>query len=197
MIDVSVFALINVADTCAVWNVLSAPLLCDLTHAAGCHLVITRYVEYECLHKNRKSESGEDGELRRRLLRARQNNRFQTQPLSIEDLQNVTLLQQRRSLGLGELASIAYSKRIGAAVLTDDQKARKLAREVAAREQTTPHLVGWLAFNGHVSDADCETIVLHHEEMRRPLRKFIEQMFREGLRCRTMAAAGSSIPQTS
>ena len=191
MIDVSVFTLINIADTCAVWHVLSAPLLCDLTHAAGCHLVITRYVEYECLHKPRKSETKEDGELRRRLLHARQKNRFQTQPLSIDDLQDVTLLQQRRSLGLGELTSIAYSRRIGAAVLTDDQRARKLAREVAAREQTTPHLVGWLAFHGRVSDADCELIVRHHEQMRGPLRKFIEEMFREGLRCRAMSAAGS------
>lgn len=194
MVDVSVFGLINVADTCAVWNVLSAPLLCDLTHAAGCHIVITRYVEYECLHKTRKKQSDEDGELRRRLLHARGQNRFQSETLTIDDLQDVTLLQQRRSLGLGELASIAYAKRIGAAVLTDDQRARRLAREVAACEQTTPHLLGWLTFNGRLSDADCEQIVRHHEGMRRPLRKFIEEMFKEGLRCRAMAAFSSSTP---
>ncbi len=191
MVDVSVFCLINVADTCAVWNVLSAPLLCDLTHGAGCHIVITRYVEYECLHKARKKQSDEDDELQRRLLHARGQSRFQSQPLSIDDLQDVTLLQQRRSLGLGELASIAYAKRIGAAVLTDDQRARKLAREVSAREQTTPHLLGWLTFNGRLSDADCDQIIRHHEEMRRPLGKFIVEMFGEGLRCRALAAVSS------
>jgi hypothetical protein len=187
MLDVSDFALINVADTCAVWNVLSAHVLCHLAHAQGCHVVITKYVEYECLHKPRKKRTKSDDELRRRLVRSRDEGRFGSQPLTVDDLQDVTLLQQRRSLGLGELASIAYAKKIGQSALTDDQRARRLAREVGAREQTTPHLLGWLTFHGHVTEAVRDEIIRCHEEMERPLRRFFAEMFAEGMRCRALA----------
>jgi len=48
-------------------------------------------------------------------------------------------------LGIGGLSSIAFSKKINQSFLTDDQNARKIAKEILRDDkiQTTPHIVGW------------------------------------------------------
>lgn len=53
-IDPSKFHLINVADTCAVWNVLSSSRLHAAAKEARCEFCITSFVRYECLSKLRK-----------------------------------------------------------------------------------------------------------------------------------------------
>lgn len=187
-IDLSSFRPNNVADTCAVWNVLSSPTL----FAAACDLqvlfVCTQSVIYECLFKRRRAPTVSEIELRSRLLAAQRRNSFVAYPLEISDLQTVRLLQARKRVGMGELASIAFAERVGQAVLTDDQMARKLAETILVRNQiqTTPHLLGWLFFKGGLSDGDRSRVLEEHAEMGRPLAKYFEEMYREGCRCRLM-----------
>ena len=63
------------------------------------------------------------------------------------------------------------------AFLTDDQKARKLGEEFMGSPgpQTTPHLVGWLFFHGHLIDQDKADVIEEHESMKRPLSKYFEK----------------------
>jgi predicted nucleic acid-binding protein len=72
--------------------------------------------------------------------------------IDLEDLQEVEILAQRRNLSKGELSAIAFARRTGQAILTDDQKARRLAETALASQyaQTVPHLAAWLLYEGYV-----------------------------------------------
>ncbi|RZJ07650.1 MAG: hypothetical protein EON50_20975 [Acidovorax sp.] len=193
-LDVSKFHKLIVADTCAVWNVLSSRLLHHTGTVAGCSFSLTDFVLYECLHKPRSSIDASDMELQRRLKEARSAGHFQNYALDVEDLQEVQILEKRRNLSKGELAAIALAKKTQQAFLTDDQKARQLAATTleSQRIQTTPHLLGWLVFIGRLGDSDISPIVSEHEQLNRPLRPYFIAMYNEALRCRLMQTKSSS-----
>lgn len=188
-IDPSKFYLLNVADTCAIWNVLSSQRLYVAAREANCSICCTTFVIYECLHKLRKMATTEDEELKSRLRRETSNRSITAYSLDVADLQEVEVLEYRRRLSKGELSSIAFAKKTQQAFLTDDQKARKLAETVLAirMTQTTPHLFGWLIFTCRLSDTDKDSVISEHERLNRPLRPHFEEMYLEALRCRCMA----------
>jgi predicted nucleic acid-binding protein len=190
-LDVSTFHPVVVADTCAVWNVLSSSRLHREGIAAGCHYCVTDFGLYECLYKPRKAVDEVDLELQRRLRTARNDGQFQNHALAVEDLQDVAVLEQRKRLSKGELAAIAFAKRTRQAFLTDDQGARRLAATAMDSRfiQTTPHLLGWLVFAGRIGDVDITGIVEEHERMRRPLKKYFIEAYEEGMRCRLMVVS--------
>lgn len=191
-IDPSRFYLHNIIDTCGVWNVLSSLTVYRRARNGGVNFICTGFVIYECLYKPRKSTDPCDSELCSRLRTAQQASDFKTYPLDIADLQTIEILENRKRLGKGELSSLAFALKTGQAFLTDDQKARKLAREVMRRSitQTTPHLVGWLFFTGQLVDSEKDTVIKEHQEMNRPLSKYFEEMYLESCRCRLMANQG-------
>ena len=163
-IDPSRFHVTNVADTCAVWNILSSDVLHSAAKKAGCTFVVTGVVQYELAIKPRTESKPSDNELRHRLRKEQDAGGFSSIPCSIEDLRAVTALEARRKLGKGELSSIALAMRLYMAVITDDRKATKLAREAghADMTQTTPHLLAWLDFNDALSDTDKQLILHQH-----------------------------------
>ncbi len=183
-INVSQFHQHNVTDTCAVWNILSSRVLYSAARSAGCTFCITQFVKYECLYKPRKLTSyGQT--LQNRLKKEHQNGDFITYPLNIEDLQEVAILESRKKLNKGELSAIAFAKKIKQAFLTDDQKARKLAKTLLGHlVQTTPHLMGWLFFNQHLTDGDKQRIIEEDEELGGCLSSYFEKIYHESLRCK-------------
>jgi hypothetical protein len=84
-IDVSRFCLLNVSDTCAVWNVLSSSTLYQCALHAKVHFICPSFVVYECLYKPWKDTSTAHEELRRRLECARRQSKFQSCELSVDD----------------------------------------------------------------------------------------------------------------
>lgn len=187
-LDVSQFFKLVVADTCAVWNVLSSRLLHRIGIDAGCHFSITEFVLYECLHKPRRQVQDSDLQLQQRLREAQREGQFQTYAIDVEDLQEVELLERRRNLSKGELTAIAFAKKTQQAFLTDDQGARKLAGIAMKGHlvQTTPHLLGWLVFIGRLVGSDIDRIIEEHDSLERPLRRYFSEMYEEAMRCRLM-----------
>jgi len=155
-IDPSSFHLHNITDTCAVWNILSSRTLYNSARGAGVAFICTGFVLYECLFKPKRTTDPIDEELKSRLRAARLESAFETHSLDIADLQTLEILENRKRLGKGELSSIAFAIKTQQALLTDDQKARKLAREVLKKSiiQTTPHLFGWLFFINYRFDEE-------------------------------------------
>jgi hypothetical protein len=192
-IDPSHFELNNVTDTCAVWNVLSSLVLYSNASSAGCSFCLTQFVYYECLFKPRTNPTQEELDLQDRLRHERSKGAFQAYHLDIEDLQDIIILESRRRLSKGELSSIAFARKTRQAFLTDDQKARNLARQVIDRTmvQTTPHLFGWLCFINHLGDGDKDRIIHEHSQFNRPLSPYFEEMYHEALRCRLMSRSSS------
>ncbi len=179
-IDITNCTRVNIVDSCAVSNLLSSSLLFNRLDSNQFFFSITRYVEYECLQKNRSSVAGTSQiEIRKRLIQLQKREKFTTHNISIEDLQDTALLKHNRQLGTGELSSIAFSKKINHAFLTDDQKARKIAVEILGKEkvQTTPHLVGWLFYTGLFTDGDLSVLVEQHNSFERPLEKFFKEVY--------------------
>lgn len=188
-IDCSQFHLVNVIDTCAIWNVLSSQRLISAAKAAKCHFSATAFVYYEALHKPRTAPTKEDIELQNRLRKERGADFFGDCSLDIRDLQEIDILERRMRVGKGELSSIAFAKKAGLAFMTDDQKARRLGSGVmkASHVQTTPHLFGWLFFVGQLSDSDKNGVIDEHQKYGGSLRPYFEAMYNEALRCRLMA----------
>ncbi len=168
--DPSRFHPLNVTDTCSVWNVLSSNVLYGAARKAGCIFCVTAYVRYELLDKPRKSSHTADQELKRRLRQEQASGRFEAHPCTIDDLQAIGLLADRRALGVGELSSIAFALKIGHGFLSDDKKAYNLAvdRRVAAT-QSVPDLLEWLVFTGGLTDEEALRVIEEHKALARSL----------------------------
>ena len=185
-IDPSKFHLINVADTCSVWNVLSSARLHAAAKEARCEFCITSFVHYECLTKpRRKSPTAAEAELMRRLSQEQQRGGFAAHSCDIGDLQTIKILESRKRLGKGELSSIAFAMKIRQAVITDDRKAYRLAEDSGhALTQTTPHLFSWLIFKGRLGDSDKDVVIAQHKAMERPLAPHFETAYEMALQCK-------------
>jgi len=195
-IDPTTFERVNVTDTCAIWNVLSSDLLFRRARQAGCDFCCTEFVAYEALIRVPSTPSPDHTELQGRLRAARESGQFKDYSISIDDLAAVSSLQARRRLSLGELSSIAFAASIRQAFLTDDQKARKLAVETLAQQrvQTTPHMLAWLYFTGHLTDADVAPLIEQHEQMKRPLRPHFKTAHESACRAKLMERPQPQIP---
>ncbi|MBW4647596.1 MAG: hypothetical protein KME06_02700 [Kastovskya adunca ATA6-11-RM4] len=181
--DPSKFHKFNVVDTCAIWNIISSQLLRTTAYSVGCSFCCTDFVYYECLYKPRTEVKPEDIALQNLLRQEIQNGKFKNYHLDIEDLQEIEVLQKRKNLGKGELASIAFAKKTYQACLTDDKNARNLAEEVLThpRVQTTAHLLGWLFFERFLIDGDLSLIIEQHKQYNRKLEEYFIVMYHRAL----------------
>jgi hypothetical protein len=75
------------------------------------------------------------------------------------------------------------------AVLTDDQKARRLATN-AGHEivQTTPHLFSWLIYNRQLADPDKDTVIAQHRALDGVLQKHFEDAYSLAVQYRSAVA---------
>ncbi len=191
-IDITEFNLCNVVDTCSVWNILASSKIYSASVEAQCYFSFTKYVEYECLVKPRKSVSNQHLDLCKKLKSEIINKKIVSYDLTIGDLQEVKLLESRKKLGLGELSSIAFAKKTNQAFLTDDKAARKLGNEILGRNkvQTTPHLVGHLFFIGILIDSDLKLITSEHESSISndwgKLSAFFQNVYEEGMKLKLL-----------
>lgn len=183
----STFKLLNVADTCSLWNVLASPLLYRNARAAGVSLSSTRFVRYECLHK-RGSNSPEWNEQRKRLRERVTAGEVMFCDIELEDLQEVASLEGRLAISKGELSSIAWAKRTRQSFFSDDKKAKRLAKTVLEDEsiQDTPHLCAWLCIKGGIHEHDEEQIRADLKSLNRFLDPHISNAFRSALEIRLM-----------
>jgi len=182
-VDPRQFHVLNVADTCAIWNILSSKVLYSASIAANCSFCCTAFVYYECMHKPRKNISSEELELQRRLEQEKKKGQFKMFHIGLDDLNDIEILEKRRSLSKGELSSMVFARRTQQALITDDQGARKLTCHcmLADRVQTTPHLFGWLIYSGVLSDLDKDDIIREHVSFARPLEKYFIQIYMKAL----------------
>ncbi|MEH1869449.1 MAG: hypothetical protein V7K69_31240 [Nostoc sp.] len=188
-IDPSNFHKYNVIDTCAIWNILSSKLLYITANNAGCLFCCTYFVYYECLYKPRKNPKQAEIELQNRFRQEYENGKFKYYHLTIEDLQDVEVLQVRKKKDKGELASIVFAKKTRQAFITDDRGARiEAAKSMDSKMvQTTPHLLAWLIFINYLSDSDLQSIIREHKKSDRPLEKHFLDAYKIVLEYRLIA----------
>lgn len=185
-VNPSKFHLYNVIDTCSIWNIVSSSQFYAASLCAKCEFICTGFVIYECLYKPRTQKTETDINLQKRLQTEISKGRFQSHHISIEDLQDLAILENRKKLSKGELSSIVFSKKIRQAFLTDDQGARKLAEKIIDQSmvQTTPQLFGWLFYSNYLNDGDKDQIISDHRKCSRPLSRFFEEMYLKALELR-------------
>ena len=180
------FHLYNVIDTCSIWNIVSSSQFYAASLHAKCEFICTGFVIYECLYKPRTNITETELKLQEILKKEINRGKFQSHHISIEDLQDLEIIENRKKLSKGELSSIVFSKKIRQAFLTDDQGARKLAEKIIEHSmvQTTPHLFGWLFYSGYLHDSDKDKIISDHCKCSRPLARFFEEMYLKALELR-------------
>jgi predicted nucleic acid-binding protein len=134
---------------------------------------------YECLYKPRTVFKEVNNRLQDKLRKEMTKNLFPSYSISIDDLQSIMNLEQRKSLSKGELSSIVFAQKTRQAFLTDDQGARKLSESYIGLDntQTIPQLFGWLSYIGKILDNDKSVIILEHENNGGQLRKYFDEVF--------------------
>lgn len=191
-IDVSAFALVNAVDTCSIWNMLSSPRLFSAALSKGCGFVVARYVQYEAIEKPRTNPSQSDLAMQQNFKgRLANRNGFAAEPIALSDLAAVASIPEVRKLGSGEIAALALARKLRSAILTDDQRARRTASIAGVdRAQTTPHLLGWLLYEGALGDSDVDDVIAEHEqqvaEKQGRLSVYFRLMYAEACRCRLL-----------
>lgn len=185
-VDPRRFHLLNVADTCSIWNILSSKVLYNASIDAKCNFSCTAFVYYECMHKQRNNISPEEIELQQRLEQEKKNGQFQMFHIDLDDLNDLEVLEKRRNLSKGELSSMVFARRTQQAFITDDQGARRLASLCmpADRVQTTPHLFGWLIYSGKLGDSDKDIVIKEHSSFARPLERYFCKIYLRALEYR-------------
>ena len=189
-VDVRDFAPVSAIDTCSIWNLLSSPRLLGAALRRGRWFVVAGYVRYEALEKPRTrptvSELAMQDEFRRRLT---ERKGFGEEPMTLQDLQAVAARPEVQRLGRGEVAALALARKLRSAVLTEDRGARRAAPRVGVElAQTTPHLLGWLLYEGELTDGDVSTVISEHEgrieSNRGRLTVYLKRIHVEACRCR-------------
>lgn len=189
-VDVRTFALTNAIDTCAIWNFLSSGRLVSAALGRKRWFVVAGYVRYEALERPRTNPEQSELELQIRFRdRLHKGQGFSSQSVSLADLQAVASLPGIVRLGGGEIAALALALKMRVGFMTDDQKARTKSVEVGAgTAHTTPHLLGWLIYDGALGDSDVDPIIAEHEECipkkNGQLSKFFKDAYNEACRCR-------------
>jgi predicted nucleic acid-binding protein len=174
----------NVTDTCSVWNILSSQTLYIKAQAAGCSFCITGFVKYELLDKPRKKTHDADRELKGRLRQAHTEGKFSVCACTIDDLQAISSLRLRKSLGKGELSSIAMAKRINLGFLSDDLMALKLSRsEKVIATQDVPHMLSWLMFSKGLTDGEASQVIDEHVALNRSLKQQLQEAKDHSMKC--------------
>ncbi len=178
--DPSAIKLINVIDTCSIWNLISSELLFARSNKAGFHYSCTKYVKYECVDKPRRREKPSDSKLVRRFQQCTKANTIKVCDLTLDDLLDPKILQFQHKLGIGELSSIAFALRINHAFLTDDQKARRLGSGVLGpgNVNTSPFVLGRLVYFGFLGDSDIDVVVAQHSDCDRPLGLYFREAYK-------------------
>lgn len=151
------FPTTSAIDSCAVSNLLCSRRLVSAASRRNRHFVLAEYVRYECLVRRRSRPTSADAEAMGRLkgeLDAKKN--FSTMALDVNELREVARLREIKRLGHGELASMVLARRLRLGLMTEDAGARRLVERASPDipVRTTSHLVGWLVWEGELSDGD-------------------------------------------
>jgi hypothetical protein len=194
MTDVSTFVLLNVADTCSLWNLIASRLLYTTSRAAGVRLCCTNFVIYECLHK-RSQHRPERIELQQRLKSKLAEGVITAHPIDLEDLQTVEVLRNRKKVSIGELSVLVFASKTQQAILTDDGGAQKLARTHMQSHaiQSTPHLFAWLYFRSFLGDSDIDQVKSDLASLSRSLSPHLETFYHEAQRCRAVSIQAANL----
>ena len=197
MNDVSKFRLLNVGDTCSLWNLLASPLLYVTARAAGMRVCCTNFVIYECLHK-RSRHWPERLELQKRLKGKLADGSITAHPIELEDLQQVEVLRNRKKLSVGELSVLVFAGKTQQAMLTDDKGAQKLALTHLTSDaiQSIPHLVAWLYFWSLLGDSDVAQVKAELTALARNLDPHFDKFYFEAQQCRAVAAQGARLQRS-
>lgn len=192
-IDIRTINKFSVIDTCSIQNILSSSILNSAVINNGFSFCVTKFVEYEMLHKQSSAPSDAENEIKIIYRQEVAKGKFECHNLSIEDLQEIEILESRKKLGKGELSIIAFAKKINQGIMTDDQQARKLGESVLGKDriQTTPQLLGWFFYNRILIDSELDVICYEHTSKKRPLEKFFREVYHESLRIKLMCGNNS------
>lgn len=173
-------------DTCSILNIISSDDFLLATKTAGFSFSYTSFVEYELFYRPCKFSADFISLQREKIKSETVKGFFRKEVLTIDDLQDISILEARKNLGKGELSSIAFAKKTGLDFTTDDIAARKLGEEILGNNKvmTTPRILGWLYFNRELLETSHPKIIEQHKSNFRSLSKIYEETFFEALRQR-------------
>ena len=182
--DFSTICKFSVIDTCAILNLFSSDKCYNAVSSENFMFCYTSFVEYETLYKKVKVITNQIINQRKKLLQETKKNKFRREHLSIDDLQEIEILQARKNLGKGELSSIAYARKTNQPFTTDDIRAKKMGEQILGKDKviTSTRILGWLYFNRILLDTDHKDIITEHIKNGRTMAKIYDEIYDEAMR---------------
>lgn len=155
----------GVIDTCSLLNLSSTEILDKAAKFENCHFIISDFIEYELLYKERNIQD----DLRRQraeeldsiIHRKISNGEIQKYDIELSDLLNPVFKNHNKAKSRGEITAIILAEKFNIGVITDDRKAQNVAKTSIGNEKVDSicTLISYMYFHNRLSDSDKEKMI--------------------------------------
>lgn len=155
----------GVIDTCSLLNLSSSKTLYKTARTENCNFIITDFIEYELLHKERniqdvrRSQRADELDL---IIQEKINNgEVQRYDIELNDLFNPLFKNHTKARSRGEITAIILAEKFNIGVITDDKKAQNVAKASIGNEKVDSvcSLISYMYYHNKLSDSDKEKII--------------------------------------
>jgi predicted nucleic acid-binding protein len=188
MIDnITSFNKYSVIDSCSVKNLVSTNTLYQAAQREKCQFIISNFIEYELLHRERKNIDSltEDRikELDQLIKKKINTGEIPKFDIDISDLFDPLIRNQSSLRSRGEITAIILARKFKIGMVTDDIKAQKIAKQNLTDDMvdSIPSLFGWLIYNKKLYDADKDKIISEQKYYYRSQEKQLGKVYRVAL----------------
>lgn len=177
----------SVIDSCSVKNLVSTNTLYQAAQREKCQFIISNFIEYELLYRERKHIDSltEDRikELDQLIKEKIHKGEMPKYDIDISDLFDPLIRNHSSLRSRGEITAIILARKFNIGMVTDDIKAQNFAKQNLTddRVESIPSLFGWLLYNKKLYDSDKDKIISEQKYYYRSQEKQLERMYRVAL----------------
>lgn len=182
----------GVIDTCSLLNLTSSSTLSRASKNKNCNFIISDFIEYELLYKERNIRD----ELRRQraeeldeiVARMIDSGEIQKYNIELSDLLNPAFVKHNKAKSRGELTAIVLAEKFNIGVITDDEKAQKVACGAIGKKyvESVCSLISWMYYHNNLNDSDKDKIIQEQAYFLRNQKEKFQKAYERGLEERLM-----------
>ncbi len=188
----------GVIDTCSLLNLSSTKTLDSAAKIDNCNFIISDFIEYELLYKERNIQD----DLRRQRAEELDlviKEKIRTGEIGKYDIELIDLLSpafknHNKSKSRGELTAIVLADKFNIAIITDDKKAQNVASATIGNDKVDSvcSLISYLYYHNKLSDSDKVKIITEQDYYFRNQELNFEKAYKHGLEERLINRQGTT-----
>lgn len=177
----------GVIDTCSLLNLSSSETLDNAAKKENCNFIISDFIEYELLYKERnildilRTQRAEELDLI--INRKIRNGEIQKYDIQLNDLLNPLFKNHNKAKSRGEITAIVLAEKFNIGVITDDKKAQNVAKASMGNEKVDSicTLISYMYYHNKLSDSDKEKMINEQAYFFRNQEGKFQEAYKRGL----------------